>query len=180
MENKLTRHDYRSFERRLLKIIKKGFYPSVFSIEIFPDSLIEKHAEVLDWKKISELYSLSSEFIYKFAHLINWKYLSRNVKQIIPEDILEEKIEELDICSMLYLNKIPESIKVRFSSYIMYKMKRRNKEGGYVFSPFLPLQVSPIVIQELSGYTPRIGISSRYASKIVNNNFYTTLTVNEL
>ena len=43
-------------------------------------------------------------------------------------------------------------------------------ESGYVYAPYVPMIIEPEPFQ------PRRSISSRYATKMVNNSFYGTIT----
>ncbi len=49
-------------------------------------------------------------------------------------------------------------------------------ETGYVYAPYRPLYTSPTIIDP-NDFTPRKGIMSRYARKLVDPGFYATVTV---
>ncbi len=49
-------------------------------------------------------------------------------------------------------------------------------ETGYVYSPYIPLYTSPVIIDP-NDFTPRRGIMSRYARKLVDPGFYATVTI---
>ena len=49
-------------------------------------------------------------------------------------------------------------------------------EAGYIFAPYIPLQVTPNISED---FTPSREIMSRYATRVVNNRFYGTISVNE-
>jgi hypothetical protein len=57
--------------------------------------------------------------------------------------------------------------------YNVYRGKKY-LEPGYVFAPYIP------IIQDPQEFRPRRTISSRYATRVVNNSFYGTVTVNGL
>ena len=49
-------------------------------------------------------------------------------------------------------------------------------DTGYVYSPYIPLYTSPTIIDP-DDFTPRKGIMSRYARKLVDPGFYATITI---
>ncbi len=49
-------------------------------------------------------------------------------------------------------------------------------DTGYVYSPYIPLYVTPTII-DVNNFTPRRGIMSRYARKLISNDFYATVTI---
>lgn len=49
-------------------------------------------------------------------------------------------------------------------------------ETGYVYAPYIPLYTSPLIIDP-NDFTPRRGIMSRYARKLVDPSFYATITI---
>jgi hypothetical protein len=49
-------------------------------------------------------------------------------------------------------------------------------EAGYVYAPYIPFQLTP-TIQGMDDFTPRKGIMTRYAKKVVNNKFYGLVNV---
>ena len=59
--------------------------------------------------------------------------------------------------------------------YNVYRTKS-SLEAGYIFAPYIPLQVTPNISED---FTPSREIMSRYATRVVNNRFYGTISVNE-
>jgi hypothetical protein len=53
---------------------------------------------------------------------------------------------------------------------------RTTLEAGYIFAPYIPLQIQPI---QTNDFTPSQEIRSRYATRVVNNRFYGSITVDE-
>jgi hypothetical protein len=49
-------------------------------------------------------------------------------------------------------------------------------ETGYIYAPYVPLYTSPLIIDP-NDFTPRRGIMSRYARKLVDPSFYATVTI---
>lgn len=49
-------------------------------------------------------------------------------------------------------------------------------ETGYVYAPYIPLWVTPLIIDP-NDFTPRRGIMTRFAKKMVNGNFFGTVTL---
>ena len=52
-------------------------------------------------------------------------------------------------------------------------------ESGAVFAPYIPLIMTPLVYDP-DTFTPRKGLLTRYAKKIVRPEFYGTIKVNGL
>ena len=52
-------------------------------------------------------------------------------------------------------------------------------ETGAVFAPYIPLIMTPLVYDPVS-FTPRKGIMTRYAKKMVRPDFYGKIYVHEL
>lgn len=50
-------------------------------------------------------------------------------------------------------------------------------DTGYVYAPYIPFQLTP-TIPDPNDFTPRKGIMTRYATKVVNNKFYGLIRVN--
>jgi hypothetical protein len=44
-------------------------------------------------------------------------------------------------------------------------------DTGYVYAPYIPFQLTPVVMGP-DDFTPRKGIMTRYAKKVVNNKYY--------
>ena len=49
-------------------------------------------------------------------------------------------------------------------------------ETGYVYAPYIPLWVTPLILDP-NDFTPRRGIMTRFAKKMVNGNFFGTVTL---
>ena len=49
-------------------------------------------------------------------------------------------------------------------------------ETGYIYAPYQPLYTSPLIVDP-NDFTPRRGIMSRFARKLVDPGFYATLTI---
>jgi hypothetical protein len=49
-------------------------------------------------------------------------------------------------------------------------------ETGAVFAPYIPLIMTPLVYDP-TNFTPRKGVMTRYAKKVVRNDFYGTITI---
>ncbi len=49
-------------------------------------------------------------------------------------------------------------------------------DTGYVYSPYIPLYTTPTII-DANNFTPRKGIMSRYARKLISNNFYASVNI---
>jgi hypothetical protein len=49
-------------------------------------------------------------------------------------------------------------------------------ETGYIYAPYQPLYTSPVIIDP-NDFTPRRGIMSRFARKLVDPSFYATVTI---
>lgn len=52
-------------------------------------------------------------------------------------------------------------------------------EAGYVYAPYIPLQLTA-TIYDPNDFTPRKGILSRYAKKMINNRFYGVILLDNL
>jgi hypothetical protein len=52
-------------------------------------------------------------------------------------------------------------------------------EAGYVYAPYIPLQMTN-VIYDADDFTPRKGVMTRFAKKMVNNKFYAVINVSNL
>ena len=52
-------------------------------------------------------------------------------------------------------------------------------ESGYVYAPYVPLQVTPTIFQA-DDFTPRKGVSTRYAKKMVRPDMYGLVLVHDL
>ena len=52
-------------------------------------------------------------------------------------------------------------------------------EAGYVYAPYIPLQLTQ-TITDPNDFTPRKGIMTRYAKKMVNNRFYAVIIIDNI
>lgn len=51
-------------------------------------------------------------------------------------------------------------------------------EAGYIYAPYIPLQVQPIQTEQ-NDFEPNQSIISRYTTRVVNNRFYGNITVSD-
>jgi hypothetical protein len=49
-------------------------------------------------------------------------------------------------------------------------------ETGYVYAPYIPLWTTPVIIDP-NDFTPRRGVMTRFAKKMVNGDFFSTVTL---
>lgn len=49
-------------------------------------------------------------------------------------------------------------------------------ETGYVYAPYIPFYITPVIIDP-NDFTPRRGIMSRFARKVISGNYYGTVTI---
>lgn len=52
-------------------------------------------------------------------------------------------------------------------------------EAGYIYAPYIPLQLTQ-TIYDANDFTPRKGIMTRYAKKMVNNRFYGVIYIDNI
>ena len=52
-------------------------------------------------------------------------------------------------------------------------------EAGYIYAPYIPLQLTQ-TIHDANDFTPRKGIMTRYAKKMVNNRFYGVVYIDNI
>jgi hypothetical protein len=52
-------------------------------------------------------------------------------------------------------------------------------EAGYVYAPYIPLQLTS-VITDSNDFTPRKGLMTRYAKKMINNRFYGVIRLDNI
>jgi len=52
-------------------------------------------------------------------------------------------------------------------------------EAGYIYAPYIPLQLTQ-TITDPNDFTPRKGIMTRYAKKMVNNRFYAVIYIDNI
>ena len=69
------------------------------------------------------------------------------------------------------LQKIARQIDNRYGGSIL--------ETGYVFAPYIPMQIVQPIINE-NDFTPRKEMKSRYSNVQVNNNFYGTIQLKDI
>ena len=58
-------------------------------------------------------------------------------------------------------------------------MGRRALEAGYIFAPYIPLQLTPSVYDS-NDFQPTEGVMTRYVTRTVNNRFYGNISVEGL
>jgi hypothetical protein len=111
----------------------------------------------------------------------NWIVCSTEVASVI-DDI--EKFHGMNEPTDEQFNLGIEKVGTLASRYTVYKdpylptnicligHKGNNfLETGYVYAPYIPFQLTPVVLDP-DDFTPRKGIMTRYAKKVVNNKFY--------
>lgn len=52
-------------------------------------------------------------------------------------------------------------------------------EAGYVYAPYIPLQLTQTIVDP-QDFTPRKGLMTRYAKKMVNNRFYGVIVIDNI
>ncbi len=52
-------------------------------------------------------------------------------------------------------------------------------ESGYIYAPYVPLILTPVIYAQ-EDFTPRKGVMTRYGKKMVRNDFYATVTVEDM
>jgi len=52
-------------------------------------------------------------------------------------------------------------------------------EAGFIYAPYIPLQLTQ-TIYDPNDFTPRKGIMTRYAKKMVNNRFYGVIRIDNI
>jgi hypothetical protein len=130
-----------------------------------------------------------------------WKYpevnfdaiflpLARRVMpNLVANDLVQVQPINLPVGMLMHLNYVEveeyTSLINRIKKPISYNVWRilHNNYGiltlnglynsQYVYTPYIPLQTTPITIESAN----RIGISSRYATKKVNNSYYTSIDI---
>jgi len=111
----------------------------------------------------------------------NWIVCSTEVGSVM-EDI--EKFHAVNRDEDYEFNMGIEQIGTLGSRYKVYKdpylpqwvcligHKGKNfMDTGYVYAPYIPFQLTPVVLDP-DDFTPRKGIMTRYAKKVVNNKYY--------
>jgi len=111
----------------------------------------------------------------------NWIVCSTEVGSVM-EDI--EKFHAVSEADTEQYNMGIEKMGTLSSRYTVYKdpylpaqicligHKGSNfMDTGYVYAPYIPFQLTPVVLDP-DDFTPRKGIMTRYAKKVVNNKYY--------
>lgn len=60
---------------------------------------------------------------------------------------------------------------------LLIEMVRVNvfDDAGYIWVPYLPIFETPVIVMGVDPYEPSNVVESRYATKMINNNFYGNL-----
>lgn len=116
----------------------------------------------------------------------NWIVCSTEVGSVI-DDI--EKFHAVNDADVQEFNMGIEKMGTLESRYTVYKdpylpswvcligHKGKNfMDTGYVYAPYIPFQLTPVVLDP-DDFTPRKGIMTRYAKKVVNNKYYGLIKV---
>ena len=111
----------------------------------------------------------------------NWLVVSTEVGSII-DDI--EKFHAVNDVDAQQFNMGIEALGTLATRYKVYKdpylpawvclIGHKGKtfmDTGYVYAPYIPFQLTPVVLDP-DDFTPRKGIMTRYAKKVVNNKYY--------
>lgn len=116
----------------------------------------------------------------------NWIVCSTEVGSVL-EDI--EKFHAVNKDDDFQFNMGIEQIGTLGSRYTVYKdpylpqsiclLGHKGSsfmDTGYVYAPYIPFQLTPVVLDP-DDFTPRKGIMTRYAKKVVNNRYYGLIRV---
>ena len=116
----------------------------------------------------------------------NWLICSTEVSSVI-DDI--EKFHAANDADVMQYNMGIEHMGQLGNRYTVYKdpylpshvcligHKGTNMlDTGYVYAPYIPFQLTPVVLHH-DDFTPRKGIMTRYARKVVNNKYYGMINV---
>jgi hypothetical protein len=116
----------------------------------------------------------------------NWIVCSTEVGSVI-DDI--EKFHGVNDADVQEFNMGIEKMGSLESRYTVYKdpylpawvclIGHKGKtfmDTGYVYAPYIPFQLTPVVLDP-DDFTPRKGIMTRYAKKVVNNKYYGLIKV---
>ena len=116
----------------------------------------------------------------------NWIVCSTEIGSVL-EDI--EKFHAANAADDLQFNMGIEQIGTLGSRYTVYKdpylpasvclLGHKGSsfmDTGYVYAPYIPFQLTPVVLDP-ADFTPRKGIMTRYAKKVVNNRYFGLVTV---
>ena len=121
----------------------------------------------------------------------NWIVTSPDVATILEASVLYKPVLSLDPKeSMLSIGT--EKVGTLNSRFTVYKDPYfpRNRvlvgykgssflETGFVYAPYVPLIVTPTIYAP-EDFTPRKGVMTRYAKKLVRSDFYGTCTIQDL
>lgn len=116
----------------------------------------------------------------------NWLVCSTEVGSVI-DDI--EKFHAVNDVDAQQFNMGIEKLGTLATRYTVYKdpylpawallIGHKGKtfmDTGYVYAPYIPFQLTPVVLDP-DDFTPRKGIMTRYAKKVVNNKYYGLIRV---
>jgi len=116
----------------------------------------------------------------------NWLVVSTEIGSVI-DDI--EKFHAMNDVDAQQFNMGIEKLGTLANRYQVYKdpylpawvclIGHKGKtfmDTGYVYAPYIPFQLTPVVLDP-DDFTPRKGIMTRYAKKVVNNKYYGLLKV---
>lgn len=111
----------------------------------------------------------------------NWLVVSTEIGSVI-DDI--EKFHAVNDVDAQQFNMGIEKLGTLATRYTVYKdpylpawvclIGHKGKtfmDTGYVYAPYIPFQLTPVVLDP-DDFTPRKGIMTRYAKKVVNNKYY--------
>ena len=119
----------------------------------------------------------------------NFLVTSPDVSTILEASVLYKPVMDVADTKMTTYSVGTEKIGTLSQRYTVYKDPYfpRNKiligykgssflETGYVYAPYVPLIVTPVIYAP-EDFTPRKGVMTRYAKKLVRSDFYGTVTV---
>ncbi len=121
----------------------------------------------------------------------NWIVTSPDVATILEASVLYKPVLSMDPHETMFTVGT-EKVGTLNSRFTVYKDPYfpRNKvlvgfkggsflETGYVYAPYVPLIVTPTIYAP-EDFTPRKGVMTRYAKKLVRSDFYGTVTVQDM
>ncbi len=135
-------------------------------------------------EQISKSMTETSELYH--AQAPNWIVCSREMAKAVLE--IKEKESDDPWFSCLALNEVgvwdDNGRKVKVftdptfptGQILMGRKGENNHDSGYVFSPYVPLTQTPIVLNP-DTFLPRYGLMSRFGKKLVDPTYYSLLTV---
>ena len=122
----------------------------------------------------------------------NFLVTSPDVSTILEASVLYKPVMDVTDTKMTTYAVGTEKIGTLSQRYTVYKDPYfpRNKilvgykgtsflETGYVYAPYVPLIVTPVIYAP-EDFTPRKGVMTRYAKKLVRSDFYGTVTVMDM